>query len=66
MNVKLSMAISSHLSDAQHEIASSTPDSIKRANQRLIFIRLLISKNTDLSLYVPVDYLDSEWDAVFS
>jgi hypothetical protein len=62
MEVKLSMAIASHLSDAQHEIASGTPESKRRANQRIIFIKSLVFENSNLDENVTVDYLNNVWE----
>jgi hypothetical protein len=59
METKLSMAIASHLSDAQHEILTGE---IKLATKRLNFVKLITFKHSDLNEYVTFDYLTTLWN----
>lgn len=58
MDTRISMAIASHLSDAQHEM-SFNPD---QANHRLNFVKLLIFKHEDISERVSNEYLNEIWN----
>lgn len=57
MQRRISMAIASHLSDAQIEM-NFNPD---QAYQRMNFIKLLVFNHNDLNEEVSDDYLDSVW-----
>jgi hypothetical protein len=61
MEIKLSMAIASHLSDAQQEMLTEKKDV---ANHRLNFVKLLVFFNKDLDAYVTSEYLDKMWESV--
>jgi hypothetical protein len=61
MEIKLSMAILSHLSDAQHEILLGEK---QFANKRLNFIKKLIFENKDLDKYVTFEYLQSIFESI--
>jgi hypothetical protein len=59
--IKLSMAIASCLSDAQHEIKYNTEECRKMAIQRLNYIKLIAFNHDNLHEEVTTDYLDTLW-----
>ena len=59
METKLSTAIASHLSDAQHEIITGE---LTLAAKRLNFVKLITFRHKDLNEYVTLDYLTTLWN----
>jgi hypothetical protein len=59
--IKLSMAMASHLSDVQHLIAYGDKE---KATKLLNFVKKLIFEHHDLDAEVTTDYLDSIWNSL--
>lgn len=61
MEIKLSMAIASHLSDAQHEIALGQNE---LATKRLDFVKKLVFHFKDLDKYIDIDFLNEIFESL--
>lgn len=60
MTVKLSIAIASHLSDAQMEM--EVPSLQNHAKKRMNLVKLIVSRHSNLDEYVEEEVLNKYWD----
>jgi len=59
MDIRISTAISSHLSDAQHEISFAP----KKANNRINFVKWILNRYPETEVHVKEEKLNEEYRA---
>lgn len=63
--LRVSIAIQSHLSDASYEMRTDNAELIDLAERRIHFVKHLISQFPNTDIFVDTDELDEMWKALW-